>query len=336
VIWPRLSVIIPVRNGAATLPRVLTSLLASDLPRDTWELIVVDDASTDGTLKIAAALANQLLRVTDGPRGPAAARNRGAEVARGDILVFIDADVCVHSTTLRGFLRVLDEAPDVGAVFGAYDLEPSAPGLMSQYRNLVHHYTHVMGAGDAETFWAGCGAVRKRVFREVGGFNAARYTRPQIEDVELGHRIRDHGYRILLRPELQGKHLKGWSLGGSIVTDVRDRGIPWTRLLLSEGGTVARRSTLNLRTEEKLFTLMVAAAMLLSIVAFAAGEPWWMAASASLLLGVVVGNARLLRWFARQRGIGFALAVIPLRILYYFLNGLSAGTGWLQRALTGH
>jgi hypothetical protein len=327
---PTLSVIIPVRNGMSVLPAALDALNTSDLPPGEWEVIVVDDGSTDGTENLAPR-ANRLLRL-DESRGPGYARNRGSALARGEILVFLDADVCVHPATLRLLLCAFRDAADVGAVFGAYDTEPAAPGFISQYRNLLHHHTHLRGAGDAETFWAGCGAVRRHVFAEVGGFDAGRYRRPQIEDIELGHRIRDLGYRILLRPDIQATHLKKWSLGGGIVTDVRDRGIPWSRLLLADDAAGYRRSTLNIRTQEKVFTGMAAAAPIAGLFGIVSGRSIAVAVAALLVLGVIAGNAALLQWFAARRGVSFALAVIPLRILYYILNAVSAMTAWVQHS----
>ena len=203
---PYLSVIVPAYQGAPVLPAVLEAIRASDLPRDQWELIVVDDASTDATAQVAARHADRVLSLPGRPHGPGHARNRGVEASRGTWVVFIDADVVVHSDTLRLIAAIARTEHEVDAIFGAYDDAPPAPQFISQYRNLLHRYTHQVGAGEAETFWAGCGAVRTRAFVAVGGFDEARYPRPQIEDIELGYRLRDQGGRILLRPEIQGTH----------------------------------------------------------------------------------------------------------------------------------
>ena len=89
----RLSVIVPVHNGGEGLRRCLQGLAASSRPPD--EVITVDDGSTDTSAADAAALGARVLTTPAGPCGPAHARNRGAEVAAGDVLVFIDADVVV-------------------------------------------------------------------------------------------------------------------------------------------------------------------------------------------------------------------------------------------------
>lgn len=325
---PLLSVIVPAHEAAGVLTESLPALCASDLPRARWELIVVDDASRDGTRQVAERYADVVVRTDGTARGPAHARNRGSEAARGDILAFVDADVCVHPETLRKLLETLTARPDVGAVFGAYDTAPRAAGLVSQYRNLLHHYVHLSQPGEADTFWAGCGAVRKAAFVEAGGFDEVRFPRPQIEDIELGYRLRSLGHRILLRPDIQATHLKRWTLRGMIVNDVRHRGMPWMRLLLERSATGA--GTLNVAGEERVLTGLMGAAILALLLA-----PF---TTTRLAAGFVVGcvllilarNLALFRWFARERGSAFAIRIVPLRLLYYVLNAAVASTALVQ------
>lgn len=327
---PYLSVIVPAYNCVPTLTRTLAALAASDLPRGEWELIVGDDGSTDDTPVTAARAADRVVRVAEGPKGPGAARNEAAREAVGEVLVFIDADVCVAPSTLRQFAELFRSRPELGAAFGAYDLAPEAPGVVSQYRNLLHHYVHSTSAGPAITFWAGCGAMRREVFSVAGGYDTERYRRPQIEDIELGYRLTAAGIPILLCPDIQGTHLKKWTLRGGFVTDFRDRGVPWMQLLL-ERREVAAAGPLNLGVREKAFTLLVplAAAAFVAAIAFRSRGLALVAAGALLI--VMVGNAALLAWFARVRGWRFAIAIIPLRLGYYALNAVSAA--W---AIFGH
>jgi cellulose synthase/poly-beta-1,6-N-acetylglucosamine synthase-like glycosyltransferase len=240
-------------------------------------------------------------------------------VARGELVAFVDCDVVVHDDTLRRIVEALDADPGLGAVFGAYDEGPEAAGFLSQYRNLLHRYVHLAGAGEADTFWAGCGAVRKSAFVEAGGFDAVAFPRPQIEDIELGYRMRDRGWRILLQPDIQGTHLKRWTLGGILRTDVLDRGIPWMRLLLLRGPQAT--GTLNVRWQEKLKTVLVAGALLLAVLAVVLGDLRWALAALTTLVPVLASNLELYRWFAARRGWGFALGVVPMNLLYYVLNG---------------
>ena len=321
-----LSVIVPVYQGQQVLPLVLEALRASDLPRDRWELIVVDDASTDSTATIAAIYADRVVSLTPLPRGPAFARNRGVDVAAGEWVVFVDADVRVHTDTLRQFAAVSESDPTVEAIFGAYDDAPPAAGLVSQYRNLLHRYTHLTSAGEADSFWAGCGAVRRSTFEAVGGFDAARYPKPQIEDIELGYRIRDTGGRILLRPEIQGTHLKRWTFWRAVKVDIFDRGLPWVRLLL-ERDRLTDSAQLNLKRGERLKAVSVVAACLLLAVAILAGWAWPVGVAIVLFGLVAFANRAQFAWFRERRGLRFAVGTIPLQFLYYVLSSTSVALG---------
>ena len=331
---PRLSVIVPAYAGARVLPLSLSALVRSTLPREHWELIVVDDSSTDKTTLVAAQFADTVVRLAGKPHGPAYARNRGFEVSRGDIIVFIDADVCVHPTALAQFLEVMDANPDVSATFGSYDDAPAQPGIVSEFRNLLHHHVHQRDAGEAETFWAGCGAIRARAFRQVGMFDEWHYARPQIEDIELGRRLRLAGHRILLRPEIQGTHLKRWTLRETLKTDFQHRGVPWTRLLLQEGPNQSGQ-ILNLRQAEKVCTVAagVAAVGLITAALSVGFEPLF--ATAAAVLTITVLNRDLYRFIARARGPVFVLRILPFHLLFYMMNIVSAASGWVLHILLG-
>jgi GT2 family glycosyltransferase len=327
---PVLSVIVPVRDGEHFLTASLAALRASEMPSSQWELIVVDDSSHDRSAELAARYADKVIRLTDGPRGPAFARNRGADVARGDALLFVDADVCVHPDALRRVVQTFERESDVSAVFGAYDFTPTVGGLVSQYRNLLHRFVHQRDAGDAVTFWAGCGAVRAAVFAGCGGFDEAEYLRGSVEDIELGYRLSALGHRIVLRPEIQGKHIKRWTLRSMIVTDVRHRGIPWIRLLLSS--KVRPAATLNLRLSEQICTVLVVVGCLALGGWLWSGGMIWLAVAAAAVTATLAINGPLLAWFARHRGWGFALRAMPLRLLYYALNAVSVSLALLPFA----
>jgi len=200
-------VVVPATDQPATLDRCLAAIHAADDPPE--ELVVVDAPSA-----LSAA----------------AARNAGAARADGDVVVFVDADVVVHRDAFSRIRAAFDGRPGLTAVFGAYDDRPSARGRVSAFRNLLHHHVHLGGAGPAETFWTGLGAVRRDAFLEVGGFDEARFPHPSVEDIELGGRLRQRGGTIVLDPAIQGTHLKRWTLRSMIHTDFARRGVPWVAL----------------------------------------------------------------------------------------------------------
>ena len=226
----RLTVIIPAYNAAAHLTSCLQALKGSmEAP---FETIVVDDGSDDDTVTIAHSFAVTVLH-TERRQGPSIARNLGARAASGELLFFLDADVCVHPQTISRVIRSFEADPELDAIMGSYDYDPWCPDFISQYRNLMHAYTHHRGAERACTFWSGCGAIRRAVFLEHSGFDEG-YGRPAIEDIELGYRLLRAGRKLVLDRTILVTHLKRWTFWGLVKTDIFDRGIPWTELILRD------------------------------------------------------------------------------------------------------
>lgn len=294
---PFISVIVPVHNGAMVLPRALAALAQTTYPY--FECLVVDDGSTDETRAVANRFETTVLTMAAGPLGPAAARNRGAAAASGEILFFVDADVLVQPETLAQVAALFAAAPDVAALFGSYDESPHATDFTSQYKNLAHCFVHQQARTEAQTFWSGCGAIRREVFMAMGGFDAARYPRPSIEDIELGYRLSAAGHRILLAKEIQVKHLKQWTLQGLIKCDIFDRAIPWTLLNLSAR---AIPDDLNLRRSQRVSAMLLCLVLLVVVLA----SPSTSAGALLLLLGLFLAVVSGWQWASgvdrRSRG----------------------------------
>ena len=265
----RLSVIVPFHKDLARLRPCLEAIRVAGrrLPAEALlaEIIVAADGAVDNPELVAQQSGARVLSIA-GPRGPAVARTRAAEQASGDLLVFVDSDVVVRPDALERLATVFLADSTIGAAFGAYDEEPAERGFFSQCKNLAHSFIHQRSSREATTFWAGLGAVRAAVFADVGGFDP-RFVQPSVEDIDLGYRIRAAGHRIVLEPAIQGTHLKRWTFWSSIVTDVRDRGVPWTQLLSRYR---SMRNDLNLTHKYR-----VAVVMAYALVAALAAAPWW-------------------------------------------------------------
>jgi GT2 family glycosyltransferase len=291
---PGLSAIVPATNAPASLERCVTALQRSLGPDD--ELIVITEPAGDG---------------------PASARNAGAARAAREVLVFVDSDVEVHPDALERIRSRFAADRGLGAAFGSYDAEPEAPDAVSGFRNLLHHRVHQQAAGPAETFWAGLGAVRREAFLQTGGFDAARFPSPQIEDVELGVRLAADGVRIECDPEIQGKHLKRWSVASMVRTDFSGRGVPWVALMLRSG---APRDALNLGWRHRLS----AAACALGVGALIARRARLAALSLLALIGLNAGFYVLL---ARRRGVLHAVAGVGLHALHHLTSVAAVPAG---------
>ncbi|HSR09095.1 MAG TPA: glycosyltransferase family 2 protein [Bryobacteraceae bacterium] len=336
----QISVIIPVFNGGDTLPFCLQALHDSLHPAA--ECIVIDDGSTDDSAALAARFGATVLS-TEGCCGPAKSRNLGSGRASGDLLLFIDADVAIHSDALGRIAQRFENEADLDALIGAYDKSPGDPGFISQFKNLMHAFVHRQGNRQASTFWCGCGAVKRSVYLELGGLDES-YRRPSVEDIEFGFRMMDAGRKLALDAAVQCKHLKVWTLWSLVRTDVLQRGIPWTELILR---TRFLPNDLNLSWSQR-----VSAALSFLLITLGGLEIWQfvtghvrvpasLVAAGMLACLASIGflNRGFYQFLASAKSWPFSLAAVLLHILYYIYSGISlvlgAGLYALRAALPG-
>jgi Glycosyl transferase family 2 len=289
---PSLTAVVPATDDPPTLDACVAAIRAADDPPE--EVVVV----TNGD-------------------GPADARNAGAREASGEVLVFVDSDILPHADAFTRIRRAFDHDPGLTAVFGSYDDSPAAPGAVSAFRNLLHHYVHQEGAGRATTFWAGLGAVRVDAFRAAGGFDAARYPLPSVEDIDLGTRlIAAHG-RIVLDSQIQGTHLKAWTLEGMVRTDFWQRGVPWTELILRDGSDSA---ALNLGWRHRA-SAVVSVAAAVSLLRGRRG------AALGALAALAALNLPFYELLLRRRGPAEAALGVGLHAVHHVTGALSVAVG---------
>jgi GT2 family glycosyltransferase len=303
-----LSLVITAHRGGQMLDACLDSAAALEpAPR---EVIVAIDGDDEQVVKKAESLGLRVVACPNSP-GVSATRNAGVKAVTGDIVVFADSDVLLRPDHMAAAAQAFDVNPEAAAVIGSYDDQPAAPGIISRYRNLLHHYTHQHGAREAQTFWAGCGAIRRDVFEEVGGFDQS-YRLPSVEDIELGYRLRQAGHSIRLVPDWQVKHLKKWHLRDLFFTDIGRRAIPWTKLLRREKRL---DNDLNIDHSSRLSAALVC----LAAVALTTGFLWRPAVLiGAALIAVAVGiNWTFYRFLAAKGGWIFAISAIPLHLLYF-------------------
>ena len=317
----RVAVVIPVHNQASELAACLDALLRASASPDA--IVVVDDASTDRAAAAAAAARGVRFVRREQRGGPAAARNTGAAAAgRADVLFFVDSDVVVGSDAIQR-LRAAFRDPAIAAVFGSYDAEPAAATTVSRYRNLLHHFVHQAAATEAWTFWAGCGAIRRSAFLELGGFDEdARWN--FIEDVELGRRLSSAGWRIRLDKELQAKHLKRWTFVSMVRTDIAYRARPWSHLLLD---AAVMPDDLNVTRGQRASVALsgiACAGLALEPLSPQAALP----VATAALAAVAALNGRLFGFLRRAGGVRFAAACFPLHVVHHCCALL--GFGWAR------
>jgi lipopolysaccharide/colanic/teichoic acid biosynthesis glycosyltransferase/glycosyltransferase involved in cell wall biosynthesis len=193
-----ISVIVPAKDAAKTLGECLQALLHQEsfqFDHD-YEVIIVDDGSTDDTVKIAEQYGVSVISQCN--LGPAAARNAGVRIARGTLLVFTDADCTPSPTWLRELASPFHDSEVVG-VKGVYRTLQTA--LIPRFVQLEYEYKYARMQNQAtidfiDTYSA---AYRKEVFIQNGGFDES-FRVPSVEDQEFSFRLARKGYRMVFRP----------------------------------------------------------------------------------------------------------------------------------------
>jgi glycosyltransferase involved in cell wall biosynthesis/MoaA/NifB/PqqE/SkfB family radical SAM enzyme len=314
---PLVSIIIPNRNGAATIDRCLEAALASRYGN--FELIVVDDASEDDSL---ARIRRFPCRVVPLPRhgGAAHARNAGARASRGEMLFFTDADCLLEPDAVARAIERLRGSADL-VVGGTYTLAACEPRFFDRFQSIFVHYFETKRAPQADYLAAHALALSASTFRRHGGF--AESGLPILEDVEFSHRLRRAGCRLVMDPAIQARHVFGHTLGRSLRNGFR-KARYWTcyslgnRDLLADSGAASH----ELKLDVALWCLSVA----LIAAALVTGAFGWVAAAVAIQTVNAYASRGLLRVFHRTHGTAFAGAAM---LYLLFVYPLAAGAGAL-------
>ncbi|MHC1713401.1 MAG: glycosyltransferase family 2 protein [Solidesulfovibrio sp.] len=211
---PRVSVVIPAFNAGATLPGTLAALGRQTLPAEAVEVIVVDDGSTDDTSGKAAGFPVKLLRQPH--QGPAVARNAGVAAARGDIVVFTDADCEPAPDFLAEILAPFAEASITGAQ-GAYRTRQE--GLVPRFAQVEFEtrYAYVRRFPTLDLVATYAAAFRRETFLREGGFDAS-FPVANNEDTEFSYRLCRGGHKLVFAPAAVVFHRHPETLGKYLQT----------------------------------------------------------------------------------------------------------------------
>ena len=199
---PQLSVVVPAYNAAETLPDCLAALARQDVPSSFYEVIVVDDGSTDGTARVAQAAGVQLISQPNA--GPAAARNRGAAAARSELLLFTDADCAPTPGWIRAMSAPFADPRVMGAK-GAYLTAQRA--IVPRFTQLEYEerYDRMAGTETIDFVDSYSAAYRREIFLASGGFDTV-FPTASVEDQELSFRLAESGCRLVFVPGARVYH----------------------------------------------------------------------------------------------------------------------------------
>jgi glycosyltransferase involved in cell wall biosynthesis len=203
-----ISVIIPAYNAAATIAECMTALNDQSLPRSEYEVIVVDDGSTDDTADIAACYGARVLRQANS--GPAVARNRGITEARGTVVLFTDADCVPAPEWIQEMIAPLAD-PQIAGSKGVYrtrQQDLTARFIQIEYEDRYDRTARYMYVDFIDTYAAG---YRRDVLVASGGFNTS-FPFASVEDQELSFRLASAGHKMVFNPRavVYHRHPESW------------------------------------------------------------------------------------------------------------------------------
>ena len=197
---PTISVIVPAYNCEKTIRKTLEAIVNQDFPSQ-FEIIVVDDGSTDQTARIIQSFSN-VKYIHHQNRGPAAARNLGVKYASGAYFFFTDSDCIPQEDWLKKMLPHFHD--NVAAVAGSYGIANPKSSLASCIQREII-FRHARMPRNPSYFGSFNFGIRREVFKEVGGFDTS-YRNASGEDNDLSYQLIARGYKIYFAKDVRVDH----------------------------------------------------------------------------------------------------------------------------------
>ena len=322
---PLVSVVIPVKNSGKTLANCLRAVKRSYYKN--FEIIVVDDRSSDDSAEIARSCNCKLIQIENG-NGANNARNQGAMTAQGEILMFVDSDIVVQRETM---LEVVESLEDnyIDAVVGIYTAKHRHESLISQYKNLWVRYSYIKSPPAIDWLFGSISGIKREAFKKLGGFNIELMAKHGHDDIELGKRAARTNLNIILNMDIEVEHLKNYTLASFIKNEFhRSIGFAELAMRFRETAGALRSGFVNVYPEFVLSTLF--SFVLIGILASSSIGllPQWCAILAVVIYLVL--NIRFLNYLEQVRGLFAMLVMVPYLLVDHLVCFAGSVIGTLK------
>ncbi|MDP8245689.1 MAG: glycosyltransferase family 2 protein [Candidatus Hinthialibacter antarcticus] len=332
------SIVIPVYNGAKTLPDTLISVM--QLEGAAFEVIIVDDASTDNTAQLALDAGARVVTLEQNS-GPATARNKGAAESKYDVIVFTDSDVLVPKALLQKLDQHFQQS-NAECVQGVFSNVCPFANFCSQYKNLYNRFVLTQLPDWIDTTYTSLTAVKKDAFMQCGGFDE-NIRDASVEDRTLGRNLIRSNFRIWLARDIEVLHNKKLTAWGFIRNQYR-RSRDLAKLLLRNRAEKQQEPSPSTAERGRFGTNSLAAMLRIPLIYLIAAASVWMGCSGNMNWLLVIAPLLVLyaylidgymKYLFRHRGIVFTLKGAFLNIIDAFTSGLGIAVGIMSFMLFG-
>lgn len=324
------SFIIPTYNSKETLGICLEAI-KKQVNKQT-EIIIVDDCSIQkGIKEIAKSFTPHFFQLKKNC-GAGRTRNFGAKKAKGEWLIFIDSDAIISDSFFKRVIGKLKRLPHKTCLQGVYSWQTPINNIYSQYKNLYYFYNFFYRINKEKFSYLSshCFIIRREIFEAMGGFN--RQIRTVMEDADLGFRLFQKGYNVLLDKKLIVTHLKKFSLLSLLINDAKlsfaktkhvlrnilkdDK----ERLIVVSGGRISEMYSI-------ILNVFLAPIFLFGLLIFIFYQNTFsLYLLILLLLFLLISNFNFFKFIGLKKGLIYLLKVIPI----FYLDMLSAFGGMMM------